>query len=103
MAADIVTFSIQGASKDLGYVLKKQAHEEKRLKERMYKRSYIPVLDIPPVLETSYDQEKESFMYTITIYGVKVDNVEEYEGWLTGRLIRSTLQTKSDRLSSLWE
>lgn len=101
MAPDIRRFEIAGAAKDTGYLLKKQYYEEKRIKRRMYRAGYVPVLDIVPVVETSYDQDKEVFKYSVTMYGVEVNgDIEEYEGWLSGRFIRSTLSTKSDRLSN---
>jgi hypothetical protein len=64
----------------------------------MYKRSCVPVLDIPPIVTSEYLPEREVFRYVITMYGVKVEDIEEYEGWLSGDLVRSTIQTKSERL-----
>ena len=101
MAPDIRRFEIAGATKDTGYLLRKQAKEEARIKERMYKAGFVPVLDIVPVVETTYNNTKEIFHYSITMYGVQVDgDIEEYEGWLSGRFVKSTLSTKSDRLSN---
>jgi hypothetical protein len=101
MALDIRRFEVSGAVKDTGHLLRKQASEEAKIKDRMYRAGHVPVLDIVPVIETRYDQEKEVFHYSVTMYGVQVDgDVEEYEGWLSGRFIRSTLSTKSDRLSN---
>jgi len=101
MAPEIRRFEITGATRDTGHILRKQAHEEARIKKKMYKTGFVPVLDIVPIIETQYDNEKEIFHYSITMYGVQVeDRIEEYEGWLSGRFVRSTLSTKSNRLSN---
>jgi hypothetical protein len=100
VAEDIEKFAVSGAVKDLGHLINKQFAEEAKIKKQMAKKSFVQVLDITPVVETSYDQKKECFYYTITMYGVKVDNAEEYEGWLAGRLIKSTVLTKLNRLWS---
>jgi hypothetical protein len=101
MAPDIRRFEIAGATKDTGHLLRKQGKEEEKLRKRMYRSNCVPVLDIVPILETSYDSEKEVFHYSITMYGIQVDeNIEEYEGWLSGKFVRSTLSTKLERLSN---
>lgn len=100
---DIQRFTIEKFARDQGDILKRQFTDEKILKNRMYKRSCVPVLDITPVVVSEYIPEKEVFKYSVTMYGVKVDNIEEYEGWLSGRLIPSTIATKSERLLKVLE
>lgn len=98
---DLKAFHIDGAVKDLGHLLNKQAHEEHRVKQRMFSDGYVPVLDIVPLVYTEYDPVKETFRYTITLYGVQVkDEPWNYEGWLNGRLIKATTGTRFERLSS---
>ena len=100
----IMPFQISGAVKDNGYILKKQAWEEKRLKLKMFREGYLPVLDITPILGIEYDQKKEIFFYTITIYGILCEeSIEDYEGWLSGRWIKSTTRTRLGRLSKKLE
>lgn len=97
---NIKAFHIDGAVKDLGHLLNKQAHEEHRLKQRMFSDGYVPVLDIVPLVGTEYDADKETFRYAITLYGVKVkDEPWDYEGWLNGELVKATTGTKFARLS----
>jgi len=101
IAPDILKFEITKFSKDLGDVIKRQGLDEKKLKERMYRRGYVPVLDITPFMISSYDAEKERFEYTVVIYGAKCDDdIENYEGWLNGNWIPSSMSTKSERLLS---
>jgi len=100
MAENIKRFEISGAVKDLGHLVRKQPMEEKRLRLRMFRQGCVPVLDIPAIVESSYNQQKETFTYTITLYGAEVENAREAEGWLTGTLVRPTLQTKLERLSN---
>lgn len=98
---DIVKFEISKTARDMESVIKRQAYDEKRLRERMFSRGYIPVLDIPPFMIHSYNQENSTFDYTVIMYGARCEeNIEEYEGWLSGRWIPSSIKTRSDRLLS---
>jgi hypothetical protein len=100
MGPKITRFVIDGAVKELAYLERKQAHEESRLRQQMYRRNHIPVLDITPLVEHVYVPVTESFRYTITMYGVEVEgDVWDYEGWLNGELVRATSGTKFARLS----
>lgn len=99
---DIKKFEIEGAVRDTGHLLRKQGREEQKLRKRMAAQNYVPVLDIVPLVTTEYSQEKQTFKYVITIYGVESDG-GDYEGWLSGRFIRSTQTDKSEESSSLWE
>jgi len=101
---DIKKFEIEGAVRDTGHLLRKQGAEEKKLRARMSRQGYVPVLDIVPLVTTEYSQEKQTFTYVITIYGVESNGEEgEFEGWLSGRFIKSTPKDKSEQSSSLWE
>jgi len=101
---DIRRFEIEGAVRDTGDLLKKQAGEEAKLRTRMKRKGYVPVLDIVPTVTTEYLEEKQTFTYVITIYGVKSEGEEgEVEGWLSGRFIKSTQKDKSEESSSPWE
>ena len=101
---EIKRFEIEGAVKDTGDLLRKQPKEEFKLKNRMRRQGYVPVLDIVPTVTTEYLQEKETFLYVITIYGVKSEGREgEFEGWLSGRFIKSTQKDKSGESLSPWE
>jgi hypothetical protein len=100
MQPNIKRFVIEGAVADTGHFLRKQAHEEMRLKKRMYRDGYVPVLDIVPLADVQFDGDKETFRYAVTIYGVQVDDAQEYEGWLNGQLVTATPKTKLERLSS---
>lgn len=98
-APDIIKFEMCKTAQDMEAVLKRQGYDEKKLKERMFKRGCLPVLDIPPFMIHSFNQEKKTFDYTLVIYGAKCDeDIENYEGWLSGRWIPSSIKTKSDRL-----
>lgn len=101
IAPDIMKFEINRVARDMESVLAKQAHDEKKLKNRMYRKGYVPVLDIVPFTISNYDADKQVFEYTVVVYGAKCDeNIEEYEGWLSGQWIPSSMQTKSERLLS---
>lgn len=100
MGPDIKRFHITGAVKEEEHLRQKQMTEESRLKKRMFRKSYVPVLDIVPIVETTRIPEKETFRYNITIYGVRVDEPDKYEGWLSGEWIRSTPTTQLERLFS---
>lgn len=100
MGPEIHRFAIEGAVADLGHLMRKQPQEERRLRLRMNRKGYVPVLDITPLVETVYDADKQTFRYTVTMYGVQVDDVREAEAWLNGNLVRPTLQTKLERLSN---
>lgn len=101
IAPDILRFEINKTARDMESILFRQAHDEKKLKQRMYRKGYVPVLDIVPFMISSYDPKKEVFDYTIVVYGARCDErVEEYEGWLSGQWIPSSMQTKSERLLS---
>jgi hypothetical protein len=104
IAPDIMKFELNKIAKDMESVLIKQAHDEKKIKQRMFRKGYVPVLDIVPFTISSYDAEKQVFEYTVVVYGAKCDEkIEEYEGWLSGRWIQSSTQTKSERLSNRLE
>jgi hypothetical protein len=101
-APDILKFEVCKSAGDMEAILKRQGYDEIKLKERMYRRGYLPVLDIPPFMVHSFNQEKGTFDYTIIMYGAKCEeDIENYEGWLTGEWIRSSIKTKSDRLLNL--
>lgn len=101
IAPDIVKFEVSRTAKDLESIISRQSNDEKKLKARMFKRGYVPVLDIPPFMIHSFNQDNGTFDYTLIMYGARCDeNIEEYEGWLTGEWIKSSIKTKSDRLLS---
>ncbi|MCA1799868.1 MAG: hypothetical protein LC650_01055 [Actinobacteria bacterium] len=93
-------FVLEGAVADPGHLIRKQPTEEKRLRLQMFRDGHIPVLDIPPLVYTEYQQDKGTFLYSITMYGVEVEDAREAEGWLTGQVMKPTLQTKLERLSN---
>lgn len=99
MGPEMKKFDIEGAIADPGDLIKKQAFEEDRLKARMLKRGYVPVLDITPIVTTEFLEDKGTFRYVITMYGVHSDEPWKVEGWLSGRWIQATTNTKSRRLS----
>lgn len=100
MGPDIERFVIDGAVRDLGHLMRKQPQEERRLRLRMARKGYVPVLDITPLVHTQFNADKATFRYTITMYGVQVEDVREAEAWLNGSLVQPTLQTKLERLSN---
>jgi hypothetical protein len=101
IAPDIMRFEISKVARDIEAVLAKQSYEEKNIKARMYRKGYVPVLDIVPFTISNYNADKQVFEYTVVIYGAKCDEkIEEYEGWLSGQWIPSSMQTKSERLLS---
>lgn len=100
MSPDIERFVLYGAVKDPGHLLRKQPQEERRLRLQMFRRGYVPVLDITPLVQTEYDATKETFRYCITMYGVAVEQAQEVEGWLNGQLVTATPLTKLERLSN---
>jgi hypothetical protein len=102
MGPVIKRFVIEGAAKEVEHLLKKQAHEEMRLKKRMLKEGCVPVLDITPLMYHVYDADKETFRYSITMYGAEVEDAWSYEGWLNGELVTTTMNTKWQRLSAAW-
>jgi hypothetical protein len=99
MGPELQRFFIEGAVKELEHLERKQFHEEMRLKQQMFRKGCVPVLDITPLVGHVYDADKETFHYVITMYGVRVEgDVWQYEGWLNGSLIRATTGTKFGRL-----
>lgn len=94
-------FTIEGAVLKREHLLRKQFHEEMRLKKRMFKQGYVPVLDIVPIVNEVYNKDKGTIQYMITMYGVKTeDDVWKYEGYLTDRFIRASTRIQFERL---WE
>ena len=102
MIPEIKKFSETGVVKEEHRQLKK-GHVADRIIGTMRAEGYVPVLDMYPIMETTYWPEKELFKYEIAVYGAKVDDPWSYEGWLNGRLLPSTTKTKSNQFYSLWE
>jgi hypothetical protein len=101
MGPKLNRFHIDGAVKELIHLADKLPHEEDRLKQRMFSSGAVPVLDITPIVEHSYVEDKGTYRYTITMYGVKVEgDAWRYEGWLNGELIEATIKTRFGRLLS---
>lgn len=98
MTKDIRSFVAQGAIADPGHLINKQPYEEARLDEIMRGNGYVPVLDITPVVKTEFLEDKGTFKYEITVYGMKARDPWSYEGWLSGRLIPATPGTKLKQL-----
>lgn len=99
MANDIRSFVSTGAVSDPGHLINKQPHEEGRLRDIMRENGYVPVLDITPVVNTEFLEDKGTFKYEITVFGTKVKGDPWlYEGWLNGRLLPLTPGSKLKEL-----
>lgn len=95
MSNNIRSFVTTGAVADLGHLMSKQPYEEQRLIEIMRENGHVPVLDITPVVNTWYLEDKDTFKYEITVFGAQVkDDPWMYEGWLSGRLLPLTPGSK---------
>lgn len=95
---EIKRFFIEGAVKEVAHLDRKQFDEEARLKSRMLKEGYTPVLDITPLVGVEYDREKTTYRYAITMYGVKVADPWVADGWLNGRIIDAPTKTMFNRI-----
>lgn len=84
---DIKRFYTEGAVKELVHLDHKQPEEEARLKSRMLRDGYTPVLDIAPLVGVNYDEVKQTYKYVITVYGVKVEDAWVADGWLNGEVV----------------
>lgn len=102
MIPEIKRFADQGVTKEEHLAMKKHFVTDQIIRE-MRSNGCVPVLDLFPQMETSYDHERELFHYTVVVYGVEVDDAWMYEGWLDGRLLPSTMKTKSGQFYSIWE
>ena len=102
MIPEIVKFGEVGVTKEEHLAMKK-GHVVRRVVENMRNQDHVPVLDMFPLMDTDYWPEKELFKYEVAVYGVKVDNGWDYEGWLDGRLIGATPGTKFGQFWNLLE
>ena len=99
MAPELKRYTIEGAVGEIEHLRLKQFHEEMRIKKRMFKDNRVPVLDIVPIVDWVYNEDKGSYQYMITMYGVEVEgDVWDYEAWRDGNLIPATMNTRFMRL-----
>lgn len=54
------------------------------LEEKMRAEGKVPVLDMYPLWQTSWDSKKEQYTFRLTVYGVYVGKVKAKAGNTTG-------------------
>jgi hypothetical protein len=83
MHDEIRKFSLEG---DLGDSKVVQTRERlvEYVESLMRDYSYVPALDLEPQFTRDYDPETESFKFTLSVYGVKV---EKEKAWQTGGIM----------------
>lgn len=99
MHRPIKKFTIDGMLADDADFIRMRVQWEQLLIVDMRDGGYVPVLGLGPLWSTSYDQDKEQYLFELTIYGISVGRKKslQIEGMdLTGNLIpRHTRQDKS--------
>jgi len=103
MHRPIKKFTIDGVIADDADFIRVREQWEKLLITDMRDGGCVPVLGLGPLWSTSYNIEKEQYLFELTIYGVSVGRKKslEIEGMdVSGTLIkRSTPPDKSQKSS----
>lgn len=100
-------YTTSGAVKHPEHLDIKQFAEEGKLKARMYRDGFVPLLDKAPHVDIKNIDGKRTYAYTITMEGVRPSRLEaremgwdidNYEGKLGELWVKSTTGTKFARL-----
>lgn len=101
MHDDIKRFHISGTTSDRNLIAEKE-RLSRFLETEMRGEGFVPVLDLDPQLTLDYDTKTETFAFTLSVWGSKVEKDKAWlvDGLMAGKMImKSILPTKSKESS----
>lgn len=89
MNRKIKQFGFDGVIADDSALPRMRLQYQKMIEDSMRDSGYVPVRDLDPVFKISYNEENNSYLFSISVHGIYVGKkkAKEYDGYVGQRLI----------------